>query len=184
MFETLKEFGIYGIAVAGLLEATVLPIPMETISIPVYLSSREKVAYLLIVLLIFSTLGSIIGYLFWKKISGPIKRRYLKTEIFVKIKKMYEKNSLLTLLTSAFTPIPFEGYVIAAGILEIEFKTFLLGVIFSRILRHFPQGILIYYYGERVTKNIGTYSIVIIISIFLIIFIKNLINKKIKKDNI
>ena len=48
MFETLKEFGIYGIAVAGLLEATVLPIPMETISIPVYLSSREKVAYLLI----------------------------------------------------------------------------------------------------------------------------------------
>lgn len=184
MFEILKEFGIYGIAIAGLLEATILPIPMETISVPVYLSSREKVAYLLIILLIYSTLGSIIGYLFWRKISGPIKNRYLKSEIFVKIKKMYEKNALLTLLTSAFTPIPFEGYIIAAGILEIEFKTFLLGVVFSRILRHFPQGVLVYYYGEKVIKDIGTYSIIIIISIFLIIFIKNFIDKKIKKGNI
>ncbi|MEG2347551.1 MAG: hypothetical protein RSB50_07700, partial [Cetobacterium sp.] len=105
-------------------------------------------------------------------------------EIFVKIKKMYEKNALLTLLTSAFTPIPFEGYIIAAGILEIEFKTFLLGVVFSRILRHFPQGVLVYYYGEKVIKDIGTYSIIIIISIFLIIFIKNFIDKKIKKGNI
>ena len=184
MFEILKEFGIYGIAIAGLLEATILPIPMETISVPVYLSSREKVAYLLIILLICSTLGSIIGYLFWRKISGPIKNRYLKSEIFVKIKKMYEKNALLTLLTSAFTPIPFEGYIIAAGILEIEFKTFLLGVVFSRILRHFPQGVLVYYYGEKVIKDIGTYRIIIIISIFLIIFIKNFIDKKIKKGNI
>ena len=184
MFEILKEFGIYGIAIAGLLEATILPIPMETISVPVYLSSREKVAYLLIILFICSTFGIIIGYLFWRKISGPIKNRYLKSEIFVKIKKMYEKNALLTLLTSAFTPIPFEGYIIAAGILEIEFKTFLLGVVFSRILRHFPQGVLVYYYGEKVIKDIGTYSIIIIISIFLIIFIKNFIDKKIKKGNI
>ncbi|MGL5280064.1 MAG: YqaA family protein [Cetobacterium sp.] len=184
MFEILKEFGIYGIAVAGLLEATILPIPMETISIPLYLSSRDKVAYLLVVLLIFSTLGSIIGYLFWRKISGPIKSRYLKAEMFIKIKKMYEKNALLALLTSAFTPIPFEGYILVAGILEIEFKTFLLGVIFSRILRHFPQGILIYFYGEKVTKDVGPYSIIIIISIVLIILIKSLIGKKIKKGNI
>ena len=177
MFEILKEFGIYGIAIAGLLEATILPIPMETISVPVYLSSREKVAYLLIILIICSTLGSIIGYLFWRKISGPIKNRYLKSEIFVKIKKMYEKNALLTLLTSAFTPIPFEGYIIVAGILEIEFKIFL--VVFSRALRHIPQGILIYFYGEKITKNIGIYSLITAIIIFIIFLIKKkIMNKK------
>ncbi|MGL5023062.1 MAG: YqaA family protein [Cetobacterium sp.] len=179
MFEILKEFGIYGIAIAGLLEATILPIPMETISVPVYLSSREKVAYLLIILIICSTLGSIIGYLFWRKISGPIKNRYLKSEIFVKIKKMYEKNALLTLLTSAFTPIPFEGYIIVAGILEIEFKIFLLGVVFSRALRHIPQGILIYFYGEKITKNIGISSLITAIIIFIIFLIKKkIMNKK------
>lgn len=179
MFEILKEFGIYGIAIAGLLEATILPIPMETISVPVYLSSREKVAYLLIILIICSTLGSIIGYLFWRKISGPIKNRYLKSEIFVKIKKMYEKNALLTLLTSAFTPIPFEGYIIVAGIIEIEFKIFLLGVVFSRALRHIPQGILIYFYGEKITKNIGIYSLITAIIIFIIFFfIRKIMNKK------
>ncbi|MGL5207846.1 YqaA family protein [Cetobacterium sp.] len=179
MFEILKEFGIYGIAIAGLLEATILPIPMETISVPVYLSSREKVAYLLIILIICSTLGSIIGYLFWRKISGPIKNRYLKSEIFVKIKKMYKKNALLTLLTSAFTPIPFEGYIIVAGILEIEFKIFLLGVVFSRALRHIPQGILIYFYGEKITKNIGIYSLITAIIIFIIFFfIRKIMNKK------
>lgn len=184
MFETLKEFGIYGIAVAGLLEATVLPIPMEAISIPIYLSSREKIVYLLLVLLVFSTLGSILGYLFWKKVSGPIRHHYLQREMFIKIKKLYEKNIFLTLLTSAFTPIPFEGYVIVAGILEIEFKIFLLGAILSRVLRHLPQGVLIYFYGESIVKNIGVYSFGIMILIFTVFLIKSLINKKIKKGNI
>lgn len=68
MFEILKELGVYGIALAGLLEATILPIPMETISIPIYLSLKESAVYLVIVLIIFSILGSILGYFFGAKL--------------------------------------------------------------------------------------------------------------------
>lgn len=178
MFEILKELGVYGIALAGLLEATILPIPMETISIPIYLSLKESAVYLVIVLIIFSILGSILGYFFWRKIGDPIRNHIFEKDIFIKVKKMYEKNAFLALLSSAITPIPFEGYVIAAGILEIEFRIFLLGTIFSRILRHLPQGLLIYFYGEKILKDLKFYTFITIITILIIILIKYLTFKK------
>lgn len=186
MFEILKSYGILGIAIAGLLEATILPIPMETISIPVYLSSEKNILYLVVILIFFSTLGSAIGYFFWKELGKSIRDKYFQKNFFIKLKKLYEKNVFLTLLSSAFTPIPFEGYVMVAGMLGINFKMFILGAIISRILRHLPQGILVYFYGERILNNFRAYSIGIML-IFICIFIMkkfNLLNKYSKKGNI
>lgn len=178
MIEILKNYGIYGIMIAGLLEATILPIPMETISIPTYLSSKDNIVYLLLMLIFFSTLGSIIGYFIWKILGNPIRDRYNENKLFIKLQTLYDKNIFLTLLSSAFTPIPFEGYVMVAGILKINFKVFLLGAFLSRIIRHFPQGLLIYFYGNQILDNIKLYSFILTILIFSIIFIKYLISKK------
>ncbi|MCQ8213553.1 VTT domain-containing protein [Cetobacterium somerae] len=186
MFEILKNYGILGIAIAGLLEATILPIPMETISIPVYLSSEKNIPYLVVILIFFSTLGSAIGYFFWKELGRFIRDKYSQKKILIKLKKLYEKNIFLTILSSAFTPIPFEGYVMVAGILGINFKIFILGAIASRILRHLPQGIIVYFYGERILNNFKAYSIGIILIFICIFIIKkfNLLNKYSKKGNI
>ncbi|MDX8336910.1 YqaA family protein [Candidatus Cetobacterium colombiensis] len=184
MLEILKNYGLYGIIIASLLEATVLPIPMETISIPAYLSAKENIIYLLIILVSFSTLGSIVGYSIWKRLGKIIRNKYREKDIFIKIKILYERNIFLTLLSSAFTPIPFEAYVMVAGILSINFKLFLIGVVLSRILRHFPQGLLIYFYGDKILDNIKLYSFLIIMFIFSFNLVKYLILKKIKASDI
>lgn len=181
MFELLKKLGIFGLALAGVLEATVLPLPMEGISLPAYLASKDKILYLFIILLLSSITGSIIGYLFWKRVGRVFKKKYINNDRFKKIKELYEKNAFLTLLTSAFTPLPFEGYVLTAGILEIDFKTFLLGVTLSRVLRHLPQAILLYIFGDKIIESLEFYSILGVLVIFSLFLIKK-IQSKIKNN--
>ncbi|MGL4652050.1 YqaA family protein [Cetobacterium sp.] len=177
MVELLKKLGVFGLFLAGILEATILPLPMETISLPIYLVSKDKIPYLFIMLLLSSITGSIIGYLFWKRVGRVFKKKYINNDVFKKIKELYEKNAFLTLLTSAFTPLPFEGYVLTAGILEIDFKTFLLGVTLSRVLRHLPQAILLYIFGNKIIENLKIYSMIGIFIIFSLFLIKKILKR-------
>ena len=135
----LVDFGIVGIMIAAFSEAIFLPIPMELISIPVYLFNPTKAFFYSILLIIFSTLGSMTGYhlsRFWGK---ALINKFVAEENMYKLKILYEKNALLTILTSSFTPIPYETYVMSAGIFDIGFKKFLFASIISRIVRHLDR---------------------------------------------
>lgn len=146
--QLISNLGEYGIIVAALLEATFLPVPMETISIPVYLLNNKKALFYVALLIIFSSIGSIIGYFMGKYLGAPVISKMIKEEHLEKIEKFYNKNAVLALLSSAFTPIPYEAYTLSAGLFKIDFKKYIICAIVSRIIRHLPQAIIIYYWGK------------------------------------
>ena len=172
----LISYGIYGIAIAAFLEAIFLPVPMELVSIPIYLLNPSRSFLYSIILVIFSFLGSITGYYIGKFIGKPLLNKFSSVDGVHKLKKLYDKNSFLTVLTSSFTPIPYEAYVLSAGIFNIGFSKFILASFISRIIRHLPQGIIISLYGETLLSYIKNYTLIIGLTIFILIILFKLLS--------
>lgn len=170
----LVDYGIIGIMIAAFFEAIFLPIPMDLISIPSYLLNPNKVFLYLTALIIFSIIGSISGYYLGKLFAKPLRNKFSSSVNFNRLKGLYDKNSFLTILSSSFTPIAYEAYVLSAGIFNIGFRKFIIAAIISRVIRHLPQGILIALYGDTLLSYLENYTLIIAFFIFIIILIKYL----------
>jgi membrane protein YqaA with SNARE-associated domain len=167
----LIKHGILGIIIAAFSESIFMPIPMELISIPIYLLNSSKALLYSIILILFSTLGSTVGYYIGKILSNSSLNKFMSNKNTYILKRLYDKNSFLTILTSAFTPIPYEAYVLSAGIFNIGFRKFFLAATISRVIRHLPQGILINLYGVAIISHVKNYTLIAGLIIFSIITI-------------
>ena len=176
----LVDFGIVGIIIAAFSEAVFLPVPMELISIPVYLANPTKAFFYSVILIVFSILGSITGYHLSRLIGKPLIHKFVAEKHIHRLKTLYEKNALWALLTSAFTFIPYEAYVLSAGTFEIGFNKFLFATVISRAIRHLPQGILIWLYGDIILLNLKAYTLAVVLLVFVIIIAFNYLQKKFK----
>jgi membrane protein YqaA with SNARE-associated domain len=171
IIDILINYGILGIAAAGFSEAVFLPMPMEFVFIPTALLNTSKAFIYSLVLILFSTLGSIVGYYLGKSVGTPLLNKMISADKFTKIKDMYSKNAFLTLLTSCFTPIPYEVYVVSAGTFNINKTTFITASVISRIIRYLPQGILITLFGRSILQYIKNYTITVGIAVFAVFLI-------------
>lgn len=169
IINSLINHGIYGIIIAAFFEAIFMPVPMELISIPIALLNPSKAFFYSIILIVFSSLGSAVGYYIGKILGKPLLQKFVSAENLNRLKSLYTKNSFLTVLTSAFTPIPYEAYVLSAGIFNIGFVKFILASILSRIIRHLPQGIIISLYGEALLSQLKNYTLSIGLGVFIIL---------------
>ena len=176
------NYGVFGIMIAAFAEAIFLPITMEIISIPIYLVNTNKALLYSIILIIFSVLGSIVGYYLGKFFGKPLINKFDSEGVINKLKNLYNKNAFITILTSSFTPIPYEAYVLSAGAFNIDFKKFLLASIISRIIRHLPQGIIIFIFGDALVANMKGYTLGIAIVIFVLILVRYLFKYKVTKN--
>lgn len=168
------NYGVFGIMIAAFAEAIFLPVTMEIISIPIYLANTNKALLYSIILILFSILGSIAGYYLGKFFAKPLNNKFASKKSINKLRDLYNKNAFLAILTSSFTPIPYEAYVLSAGVFNIDFKKFLLASIISRIIRHLPQGIIIFLFGDAFVSHMKNYTIGIAIVVFVLILVKYL----------
>lgn len=179
----LINYRVLGIAIAGFSEAIFLPMPMEIVFIPIVLFNTSKAFAYSLILIAFSTLGSLIGYFIGKLIGTPLLNRMISKDNFNKLKGMYTRNAFLTILTSCFTPIPYEAYVISAGAFNINFTGFISASIISRIIRYLPQGILISLLGDAIITYIKSYTIIAGVLVFIVFLIfKHFFNKILIKN--
>ncbi|WP_426348511.1 YqaA family protein [Alloiococcus sp. CFN-8] len=179
LIKLLVEYGMFGIMLVAFAEAIFLPLPMEVVSIPIYLLRPENAFFYSVVLIAFSILGSIAGYYLGKAFGKPLLNKFISEGNFNRIKELYSRNSFLAILTSSFTPIPYEAYVLSAGVFNIGFKKFILASIISRAIRHLPQGILITIYGDTILTHLKSYTLVVCLVIFsALILIKKLLKRQ------
>lgn len=169
IIQVLIDYGIIGISIAAFCEAIIMPIPMEIVYLPVVLLNPKKALVYTFVLIGMSTLGTIVGYSLGEILGIKILSKFIESKNIKKIKNLYIKNVFMTIITSAFTPIPYEAYVLSAGIFRVKFKRFILGAVLSRTIRYLPQGILIYFYGVKFNNNLKIFTTAI--GIITIIFI-------------
>lgn len=131
-----------------------------------------------LILVTFSAVGSVIGYIVGKGIGRNILKKFVSEENIGKIEDKYNKNAFFAILSSAFTPIPYEAYVLSAGIFKVKFIKFITGAVLSRAIRYIPQGIIISLYGSTLINAIKNYTMLLGGIIFIIILLVKIVKIK------
>ncbi|WP_286272477.1 YqaA family protein [Thalassotalea hakodatensis] len=158
-----------GVTIASFLESTIVPIPLETVLVPLMQARREK----LWLIALMATLGCIIGaflgyalgYYLFDAIGDWIISTFFSTEQFENVKQQMQNQGFWFVITLGIAPIPFQIAMLAAGATKYSLLLFLTASAIARSIRYFGLAIVVYYAGnqaERIVNKHKTKSIIVL----------------------
>jgi membrane protein YqaA with SNARE-associated domain len=164
------------IGFASFLESTVVPIPLETLLVPLMQARREKIWLIATITTLGCMLGAILGYFigyFVFDIMRELVMTYITNEQeFEAFQSQMDKNGFWFIFSTGVTPIPLQIAMLLAGLSSYSFALYMLAVTTSRIIRYFSLALLVYLFGNKTEKIIKRYKWqVITISSILIVAI-------------
>ncbi len=161
----LKQFGkrlIYsrymlpGIGFASFLESTIVPIPLETILLPLMQARRKQLVAISAMALagcIFGALsGYAIGYYIFDAVGEQIVSLLSSQEQFEIAKQQMQQKGFWFVMSVGILPIPFQIAMLAAGTLKYSLFLFLIATTISRAIRYYGLAILVYLAGNQAQK--------------------------------
>ena len=173
--ETFKPYGVFGLFLLAFMESSFFPVPPDILLIILCIASPENALLFAAICTIGSVLGGCFGYFIGIKGGLPLLKRWVEEEKIKKVHNMFNKYEAWAIFAAGFTPIPFKIFTIAAGVLYINFKKFVIASFFSRGLRFFIEAILLMIFGSVIKEFINNYFDMVSISILLIILIPYII---------
>lgn len=157
-----KQFGqrlIYssymlpGIGFASFLESTVVPIPLETILLPLMQARRKQILVISTMALAGCILGALvgyaIGYFIFDTVGDQIVSLLSSQEQFENAKQQMQQKGFWFVLSVGIIPIPFQIAMLAAGALKYSLLLFLIATTLSRAIRYYGLAILVYLAGNQ-----------------------------------
>lgn len=167
-----QSLGLQGLAINAMIESCLpgFPLPPDVLLIAMDLAKPEKALFYALICTIASVTGGMIGY-FIGHFGGRPFFNYLfksKAEKLNAVEELYKKYGTVAVLLSAFTPIPYNIFTIASGILKLNFLKFLLASIVGRGGRFFLVSIVLMLFGEAIKQYLNL--VIIVVSILLVIF--------------
>jgi membrane protein YqaA with SNARE-associated domain len=161
-----------GLAINAAIESCLpgFPLPPDVLLIAMDLAKPEKALLYALVCTIASVTGGCIGYSLGCFGGRPLFNKLFKSKVekFNAVEELYKKYGTVAVLLSAFTPIPYNIFTIASGILRMSFVKFLLASLVGRGGRFFLVSIVLILFGEAIKQYLNL--VIIIVSILLIIF--------------
>ena len=173
----LPALGGLGIFCSSFVDSSFIPLPLVTDLLVIELSSLHPLRMPLYVTM--AALGSLGGcmVIYWLARKGG-EAFYVKTHRYSseKIEQFIEKHPVacVVLPAAAPFPVPFKPFVIAQGVFQVPFVTFLLGTLAGRFMRFFIEGYLGMRYGEMAKDFVlhqKWYSLAGVLGIVLIYFL-------------
>ena len=167
-----QSLGLQGLAINAMIESCLpgFPLPPDVLLIAMDLAKPEKALLYALICMIASVTGGAMGY-FIGHFGGRPFFNYLfrsKAEKLNAVEELYKKYGTVAVLLSAFTPIPYNIFTIASGILKLNFLKFLLASIIGRGGRFFLVSIVLMLFGEAIKQYLNL--VIIVVSILLVIF--------------
>lgn len=139
------------LAAISFAESSFFPIPPDVLLIPITLGRREHWVRLATITTVASVIGGVfgyaIGYFLFTSIGQWIVSVYHAEDAFAAMGARYEEFAFLTVLTAAFTPIPYKVITISAGFFHISFLPFMLASVLGRAARFYLVAGIVRYVG-------------------------------------
>jgi len=174
---TLPALGGVGIFCSSFIDSSVIPLPLVTDLLVMDLSSLHPLRMPIYALT--AALGSLGGciLIYWIARKGG-QAFYLKTQGHSpeKIEQFIEKHPVACVFLPAVAPfpVPFKPFVIAQGVFQVPFLTFLVGTLAGRFVRFFIEGYLGMRYGEAAKEFVfhqKWYSLAAVAGVVLLYFL-------------
>ena len=148
-----------GIAFA---DSSFLPIPPDILLVPMALLRPERIKAFLLICIVGSSLGAILGYVIgywlWSSIGLPMVEFYGYTENFAAYQRMVAEWGVLVIIVKAFTPVPFKIAAIAAGIAAMDPFAFMFATVVGRTLHFAMVGALLVLCGPKIMALVTRYE--------------------------
>jgi|TARA_Y100000310_G_scaffold36526_1_gene34371 membrane protein YqaA with SNARE-associated domain len=175
-----KKYSSAALFVLAFSESSFFPIPPDVLQIALSVSRPKKSFFYALIASLGSILGGILGYFIglflFDTIGGFIINTLGYQSEFNSIGNLYKSYAFLVILASAFTPIPYKVFTIAAGFWQVGLLPLIAASVIGRSARFFLVATLIYIFGPKIKEFIDKYFnlltiifIILLISGFLII---------------
>lgn len=144
---------LWGIGLASFLEALIIPIPLETILLPLMQARRQQLFIIASVVLagciVAASVGYFIGYFVFDTLGPEIVSLVSSQEQFESIKQQMQNKGFWFVFSVGIIPIPFQIAMLAAGVTQYSFWLFLLASFLSRAIRYFGLALLVLVAGNK-----------------------------------
>ncbi len=167
------------LALVAFSEASFFLIPPDVFLVAILLYVPHRWVTYSSITTIFSVLGGVfgyaIGYFLFDAFGEWVLTTYNLVEDFAHVQTLYANNAFISVFVSAFTPIPYKVFTIAAGVFKINFLVFVIASVLGRGIRFFVEGYAMKHFGERahdfVVKYFNILSLVVVFLVLLIFLI-------------
>lgn len=180
-----EALGLTGLGINALIESCLpgFPVPPDILLSAMVLSTPQKALLIALVCTIFSVIGGLIGYVFGRYGGRAIFEKFFNkySSKLDAVETLYQKYGSIAVLVSAFTPIPYNIFTIASGMLRMNIFKFILASILGRGGRFFLVSIVLMFFGETIKKYMDITILLLTIAVivfFIIVYKKGLHKKK------
>lgn len=131
-------------------ESSFFPVPPDILLITLGVADPKMAIVYGLICTVASVLGGGLGYGIGMWGGRPILYRFFNENKIHAVERMYEKYNAWATGIAGLTPIPYKVFTIGGGAFKIDFKIFMLASLGSRGLRFMAEGVLLYFFGERI----------------------------------
>ena len=179
--------GLIALAGISFAESSFFPIPPDVLQVALSVSKPKKSYLFAAVSVIASVLGAVAGWaigwglwqfvdtFFYSVIPG------FTSEKFNYVESLYQDNAFLWLILSAFTPIPFKIFTIAAGACSVPLPTLIIASSIGRSGRFFLVATIMRLFGKQARDILDKYlervtllfGLLVLIGVYAISFLRD-----------
>lgn len=173
MLRAASPHAIWWLMAVAVAEASIFPLPVDLMLIPMLLANRDRAFRLATVCTIASVGGGLIGWwigaFLMHHIGEPIARFYHAEGRVETLKALFRHYGVWIILAKGFTPLPYKFVTIAAGAAHFALVPFILASLVTRGGRFFLEALLLKRYGEPVRTFIERYLTWILTGFLLLV---------------
>ena len=182
-----QSWGMAGLFVNAVIESCLpgFPLPPDVLLIGMCLSIPSKALLYALVCTTGSITGALIAYILGRYGGRPLFERLFKNKMdkLQAVERLFEEYGAFAVFFSAFSPIPYNIFAIASGIMRMNVFKFWLVSCLGRGGRFFFVSIVLMLFGESIKENMNYFIIgvsVLIIAFFVVLYKKrhSIVGKK------
>jgi membrane protein YqaA with SNARE-associated domain len=167
-----SRYGVAALAVIAFAESSFFPIPPDVLLIGLCMGAPRRGLWFAAVCTAASVLGGVAGY-FIGYAAEPLGRWIIfdllhQGSAWATVERLYGENAFLSILTAAFTPIPYKVFTIAAGVFHeaVGLGTLVSASVLGRGGRFFLVAGAIFFFGPPVKRLLDRY-----LELFTVLFL-------------
>ena len=183
-----QSLGLQGLAINAGIGSCLpgFPLPPDFLLIAMDLATPHKALFFALICTIGSVSGGALGYAIGRFGGRPLINKLFanKSEKFDAVEKLYEQYGSLAVFFSAFSPIPYNIFTIASGILRMNFLKFIGISCLGRGGRFFIVSTVLMLFGETIKQYLN--YVILAVSAVLVVFFFIMYKKRhsfIKNEN-
>jgi membrane protein YqaA with SNARE-associated domain len=154
-------------------EASVFPIPVDLMLIPMVLAQLDRAWWLAFVCTLGSVLGGLLGWVIGafllQHVALPIVHAYHAEATLALLQARFRQYGVWIILAKGLTPIPFKIVTIAAGAAHFALLPFFVACIVTRGGRFFLEALLLRLFGPRIEAFIAGRLTVVLLGFLILV---------------